>query len=135
MWSIWNAEWFEQFESTLDWCYIGKILRSSHHMCSVKKRVYINFRKVFRKTPVPKPIFKYFSGLRPATLLKMRLWQRWFSVNFAKFLRTPFLQNTSRLLLLIIISIHVWPKCNGHVSMVAPIKIHTIVLKPILYCN
>ena len=33
--------------------------------------------------------------LRPAALLKKRLWQRCFPVNFAKFLRTPFLQNTS----------------------------------------
>ena len=29
--------------------------------------------------------------LRPATLLKKRLWHRCFSVNFAKFLRTPFI--------------------------------------------
>ena len=29
------------------------------------------------------------SGLRPATLLKKRLWHRRFPVNFAKFLRTP----------------------------------------------
>ena len=28
---------------------------------------------------------------RPATLLKQRLWHRCFPVNFAKFLRTPFL--------------------------------------------
>ena len=32
---------------------------------------------------------------RPATLLKKRLWHRCFPVNFAKFLRIPFLQNTS----------------------------------------
>ena len=32
---------------------------------------------------------------RSATLLKKRLWRRCFPVNFAKFLRTPFLQNTS----------------------------------------
>ena len=32
---------------------------------------------------------------RPATLLKKRFWHRCFPVNFAKFLRTPFLQNTS----------------------------------------
>ena len=31
----------------------------------------------------------------PATLLKKRLWHRCFLVNFAKSLRTPFLQNTS----------------------------------------
>ena len=30
-----------------------------------------------------------------ATLLKKRLWHRYFPLNFAKLLRTPFLQNTS----------------------------------------
>ena len=48
--------------------------------------------------------FAKFTGkhlcLRPAALLKMRLWHRCFPVNFVKFLRTPFLQNTSRRLLL-----------------------------------
>ena len=34
------------------------------------------------------------AGLGPATLLK-RLWRSCFLVDFAKFLRTPFLQNTS----------------------------------------
>ena len=29
-------------------------------------------------------------GKRPATLLKKRLWLRYFPVNFGKFLRTPF---------------------------------------------
>ena len=38
---------------------------------------------------------------RPATLLKKRLWHRCFPVNFVKFLRTPFLQNTTGRLLLI----------------------------------
>ena len=32
---------------------------------------------------------------QPATLLKKSLWYNCFPVNFAKFLRTPFLQNTS----------------------------------------
>ena len=40
------------------------------------------------------------SHQRPATLLKKRLWHRCFPVNFAKFLRTRFLQNTSGRLLL-----------------------------------
>ena len=35
-----------------------------------------------------------------ATLLKKRLWHRCFPVNFAKFLRTPLLKNTSWRLLL-----------------------------------
>ena len=38
--------------------------------------------------------------LRPATLLKKGLWHRCFPVNFANFLRTFFLQNTSGRLLL-----------------------------------
>ena len=40
------------------------------------------------------------SCLRPATLLKKRLWHMCIPVNFAKFLRKPFLQNTSGRLLL-----------------------------------
>ena len=35
-----------------------------------------------------------------STLSKKRLWHRYFHVSFTKFLRTPFLQNTSRRLLL-----------------------------------
>ena len=34
--------------------------------------------------------FNNVAGLRPATLLKKRLWLRCFPLNFAKFLRTPF---------------------------------------------
>ena len=38
--------------------------------------------------------------LKSATFLKKRFWHRCFPVSFAKFLRTPFLQNTSGWLLL-----------------------------------
>ena len=41
--------------------------------------------------------------MRPPTLLKKRLWHRCFTVNFQKFLRTPYLQNTSGWLLLYIV--------------------------------
>ena len=51
-----------------------------------KKGVFVNFAK-------------FTGGLRPATLLKKRHWHRCFPVNFAKFPRTPFLQNTSGRLL------------------------------------
>ena len=40
------------------------------------------------------------NGIRPATLLKKRLLRWRFPVNFTKFLRTPFLHNTSGRLLL-----------------------------------
>ena len=75
-------------------------------MCSWK------FHKIHRKTPVPETFLNKVAGLRSATLLKKRLWPqaatllkkrlwyRCFSVNFVKFLRTPFLQNASERLLL-----------------------------------
>ena len=44
----------------------------------------------------PKKAQRHFLiNRRLATLLKKSLWHRCFPVNFAKFLRTPFLQNTS----------------------------------------
>ena len=42
-----------------------------------------------------------FWGLRPATLLKKRIWHRCFPVNFAKFLRTLILKNSCKRLLLV----------------------------------
>ena len=48
------------------------------------------------------------AGLKSATLLKKRLWHRCFPVNFVKFLRTFFLQNTSGQVLLEINMKRVW---------------------------
>ena len=42
---------------------------------------------------------------RPATLLKKRLWHKCFPVDFVKFLRIPFLQNTSGRLRLSVIMV------------------------------
>ena len=44
--------------------------------------------------------FNNVAGLGLATLLKKKLWHRRFPVNFVKFVRTHFLQNTSGKLLL-----------------------------------
>ena len=44
--------------------------------------------------------FDKVAGLRPATLLKKRLWHRCFPVNFAKFSRTTFFKEHLRWLLL-----------------------------------
>ena len=52
--------------------------------------------------------FSKVAGLRPAVLLKKKLWHRCFPVNFAKFLRTPFLQNTSGRLLLCFMAFSDW---------------------------
>ena len=74
--------------------------RSSHQRCSIKKGVLRNFTNFTGKHLCQSLFFNKVAGLRPATLLKKRLWHRCFPVNFVKFLRTPFLQNTSGRLLL-----------------------------------
>ena len=65
-----------------------------------KKGVLRNFAKFIGKHLCQSLFFNQVAGLRPATLLKKRLWCRCFSVNFAKFLRTPFLTEHIRWLLL-----------------------------------
>ena len=61
--------------------------RSSHQRCSIRKGVLKNFTK--------------FTGKHLCqSLLKKRFWHRCFPVNFAKFLRTPFLTEYLRWLLL-----------------------------------
>ena len=69
--------------------------RSSHRRCSARKGVLRNFAKFKGKHLCQSLYFNKVANLRPATLLKQRLWHRCFPVNSAKFLRTPFLQNTS----------------------------------------
>ena len=75
--------------------------RSSYRRCSVRERVLRNLAKFIGNTLCQGLLFNKVAGLRPAALLKKWLWDRWFPVNFAKFLRTLFLQNTSKRLLLV----------------------------------
>ena len=59
-----------------------------------------NFAKFTKKHLRQSLFLNKVAGLSPATLLKKRLWHRCFPVNFAGFLRTPFLHITSVRLLL-----------------------------------
>ena len=72
----------------------------SYQRCLMKKGVIRNFTKFTGKYLSQSPFFNKVAGPRLATLLKKRHWHRCFHVNFVKFLRTPFLQNTSGRLLL-----------------------------------
>ena len=82
--------------------------RSSHQRCSVRKGVLRDFAKFTGKNLWQSLFFNKVAGWAcnsfknrpPATLLKKRLWHSSFPLNFAKFLKTPFLQNTSERLLL-----------------------------------
>ena len=66
----------------------------------LSKKVLKDFAKFTGKHLCQSLFFNKVAGFRPATLLKKRVWHRCFPVNFAKFLWTPFLQNTSWRLLL-----------------------------------
>ena len=63
---------------------------SSHLEVFCKKGVLRRFTKFTRKHLCQSLLFNRVAGLRPATLLKKRLWHRCFPVNFVKFLRTSF---------------------------------------------
>ena len=69
--------------------------RSSRPEVFYKKGVLRNFAKFVGKHLCQSLFFNKVAGLRPATLLKKKLWHRCLPVNFEKFLRTPFLQNIS----------------------------------------
>ena len=76
--------------------------RGSHQRRSIKKGVLRNFG-IFTWKYLWQSLFLIklqALGVRPASLLKKRLWRKCFPVNFAKFLGTPFLQNASGWLLL-----------------------------------
>ena len=69
---------------------VYSICRSSHPEVFCKNGALQNFTKFTGKRLCQSPFFNKVAGLRPATLLKKRLWDRCFPVNFTKFLKTPF---------------------------------------------
>ena len=58
------------------------------------------FFKIHKKTPVSESLFNKVTDLYPATLLKEKTPIQVFSDEFCKIHEVPFLQNTSRRLLL-----------------------------------
>ena len=93
--------WF--YDSCFSLRKLSRILfRSSHRKCSIKEGVVKNFAKFKRNTcaRVSFLIKLQAWGLRPATLLKVRLWHKCFPVNFDKFLRRSFLRENLQWLLL-----------------------------------
>ena len=64
--------------------------RRSHQRCSVRKGVLRNFGKFIGKQLCQGLSFNKVAAVRPASLLKKRLWHRCFLVSFPKFLRAPF---------------------------------------------
>ena len=86
---MWGNCFNKMSQSLYSWMRMNMIFKSS---CS----------QMFYKIDVLKKFAKFrWKHFRPATMLKKRLQRRCFTVNFAKFLRTRFLQNTSGRLLLV----------------------------------
>ena len=81
------------------------IFRSTRRRCTVKKGVLINFTKFTVNHLCQNLFFNKVADLRAATLLKKKVRDRCFPVNFLTYLRIPFLQNTSGRLLLNILAI------------------------------
>ena len=71
------------------------IFSSSLPKVFFKKGAFKNFEKFTGKHQRQSLFFNKIAGLRTANLLKKRPWRSCFPVNFAKFLKTPFLRSTS----------------------------------------
>ena len=95
---------FECFYKMINYKNISRtlqIIRMFKRMSLTASNKFQAMVKLIPLIPIADYLKKYIDrGLRPATLLKKRLWHRCFPVNFVKFLRTPFLQNASGRLLL-----------------------------------
>ena len=83
----------------VDHYYKLRHYRSSRPKVFCKKGVLKNFPKFTGKHLCQNLFFNKVAGLRPASLLKKRLWHWCFPVKFLKFLKKSFLQNTSGRLL------------------------------------
>ena len=106
--NIWNVVTFLILTESHPACIVGSkkhignlnseankcIGRSSHWRCSIIKGVLENFTKFTGKHLCWSHFFNKVTSLKPSTLLKKRLQHRFFPVNFAKFLRTPFIYRT-----------------------------------------
>ena len=77
-----------------------KRYRSSHQRCSIKRAVLKNFAIFTGKHLCRSRFFVKVVGLQACNFMKKRLWQRCFSPNIVKYLRTPTLKNTYEQLLL-----------------------------------
>ena len=95
------------------------IIRSSRSQLFFKIGFLKNFAEFIERHLCQSLFLNKITGLKPAILLKKKLWHRFFGVNFAKFFRTPFLKEHLRWLLLDylfftnFIEITLWHGCSS----------------------
>ena len=90
-----NQETCSKFETESESSDSQSLAEAVIRRYSLKKVFFKISRNSQENTCARVSFFNKVAGLRPATLLKKRLWHRCFPVNFAKFLRNLFSQNTS----------------------------------------
>ena len=78
----WTFQRFLTYE-TKHWQAYSFLCRSSHQTCSIRKGILGNFAKFTRN--------HLWQSLFLEKVVGFRLWYRCFPMNFAKFLKTPFL--------------------------------------------
>ena len=87
---FWENAILRQFWNIILSGFVMNGFKSRHPRCSVKKGILRNFVKFTGKNLCQKLFSNKVAGLRPANLLKKRLWHGCFPVNFTEFLWTPF---------------------------------------------
>ena len=85
----------------MDSLFMAIVIGQKQSPGGVLQKVFLQIRKIHRKTPVSVSFFNKAVGLSSATLLKNRLWHSCFPVNFPKSLRTTFFKEHLRWLVLI----------------------------------
>ena len=85
-------------------CFVTSALSRSSHLEVFVKKVFLEISENSQENTCVRVSFlvKLQTFMRPATLLKKRFWHRCFPVNFAKFIKTRFLTEHLRWLLLTI---------------------------------
>ena len=96
--------------------YIAMV-RSSLPEVFCKKGDLRNFVKCTEKHLCQSLFFNKVADLNPAILFKKRDWHKCFTVNFTKFLRTPFLQNTSSGCFWMVLEIFTSIFCSIHMEL------------------
>ena len=72
------------------WNYVVNYVQKQPPTVFCKKGVFKNFGKFTGKHLCQRLFFNKVTDLTPANLSEKSLWYRYFPMNFAKFLKTPF---------------------------------------------
>ena len=91
---LWSFDSYDKVFLESFWYSQAWNLKTGISLFLIQHSLLIMFYLIKRISLIFLSFLAWNRSFMPATLLKKRLWHRCFPVNFAKFLRTSFLQNT-----------------------------------------